>query len=169
LESAGIADGDLEPVMPVNTDAAQSEVVAAQLAKIGVRPKLEVADDVTTETRLQAWNWDLFYAGSGTRSDIALRFVRLMSDGPNPGLWGGPQDPEYDRLVLEAWASVDAEVRRQKYLDAWQIAMDKLFTIVTWHRAGTTGIRKEVKGWQTGAVANFNRIDGGVSHITLDT
>ncbi len=167
LDAAGYSDGELQPVMPVNTNPAQPEVVAAQLAQIGVTPKLEVADDVTTETRLQAWDWDIYYAGSGTRSDIALRFVRLMSDGPNPGLWGGPQDPEYDRLVREAWASVDAEDRKARYLDAWKIVMERLYTIVTYHRSGTTGIRKEVGGWQTGSVANFNRIDGGVAHITI--
>lgn len=165
LAAAGISS--LKAAMPVNTNPAQSEVVAAQLREVGIECDLQVADDVTTETRLQSYEWDLYYAGSGTRSDIALRFVRLLSDGPNPGLWGGPQDPGYDRLVKEAWALVDAEARRAKYLEAWQLVMDKLFTIVTYHRAGTTAIRKEVSGWQTGAVGNFNRIDGGVSHITL--
>jgi len=153
--------------MPVNTNPEQPEIVAAQLRQIGVEADLQVADDVTTETRLQSYDWDLYYAGSGARPDIALRFVRLMSDGPNPGLWGGPQDADYDRLVNEAWALVDSEARRAKYLEAYQIVMDKLWFIVSYHRAGSTGIRKEVQGWETGAVANFNRIDGGVSHISL--
>jgi peptide/nickel transport system substrate-binding protein len=157
----------IRATMPVNTNPAQSEVVAAQLRRIGVECDLQVADDITTETRLQRYDWDLYYPGSGPRPDIALRFVRMMSDGPNPGLWGGPQDPEYDRLVNEAWALVDGEARKQKYLEAFQIVMDKLWFIVTYHRAGSTGIRREVQGWETGAVANFNRIDGGVSHITL--
>ncbi len=111
--------------------------------------------------------YDARLVGTDPRSDIALRFVRMMSDGPNPGLWGGPQDSEYDDFVKQAWASVDAEERRARYLDAWKVAMDKLFTIVTYHKAATTAIRKEVVGWETGAMANFNRIDGGVSHITL--
>lgn len=157
----------IRATMPVNTNPSQPEVVAAQLRKIGVECDLQVADDITTETRLQSYDWDLYYAGSGARPDIALRFVRMMSDGPNPGLWGGPQDPEYDRLVNEAWAQVDGEARKQKYLEAYQIVMDKLWFIVTYHRAGSTGIRKEVQGWETGAVANFNRIDGGVSHISV--
>jgi len=167
LSAAGIAEGTLKPVMPVNTNPAQPEVVAAQLREIGVEPVLEVADDVTTEIRLQEYDWDLYYAGSGTRSDIALRYVRMMSDGPNPGLWGGPQNADYDKYVREAWASVDPEERRARYLDAWKVVTDNLFTIVTYHKANTTAIRKEVKGWQTGAMANFNRIDGGVSHITI--
>jgi len=157
----------IRATMPVNTNPAQSEIVAAQLRKIGVEADLQVADDVTTETRLQSYDWDLYYAGSGARPDIALRYVRMMSDGPNPGLWGGPQDPEYDRLVNEAWSLVDDEARKQKYLEAYKIVMDKLWFIVTYHRAGSTGIRKQVQGWETGAVANFNRIDGGVSHISL--
>ncbi|MCA9846923.1 MAG: ABC transporter substrate-binding protein, partial [Dehalococcoidia bacterium] len=166
LAAAGISL-PLKAVMPVNTDPKKPEVVAAQLREAGIECDLQVADDVTTETRLQAYDWDVYFAGSGTRSDIALRFVRLLSDGPNPGLWGGPQDPEYDRLVKEAWASVDADERKAKYIAAWQVVMDKLFTIVAYHRSGLTAIRKDVQGWQTGAVANFNRIDGGVSHITL--
>jgi len=166
LAAVGVST-PLRALMPVNTNPAQSEVVAAQLRKIGVDCDLQVADDITTETRLQAYDWDLYYPGSGPRPDIALRYIRMMSDGPNPGLWGGPQDPEYDRLVNEAWALVDAEARKQKYLEAFQVVMDKLWFIVTYHRAGSTGIRKQVQGWETGAVANFNRIDGGVSHITL--
>ncbi|MGE3960085.1 MAG: ABC transporter substrate-binding protein [Dehalococcoidia bacterium] len=166
LAAAGVSL-PLTAVMPVNTNPAKSEVVAAQLREVGVECDLQVADDVTTETRLQAYDWDLYFAGSGTRSDIALRFVRLLSDGPNPGLWGGPQDPEYDRLVKEAWASVDAEERKAKYVAAWEVVMEKLFTIVAYHRSGLTAVRKDVTGWETGAVANFNRIDGGVSHITL--
>ncbi|MCK9494301.1 MAG: ABC transporter substrate-binding protein [Dehalococcoidia bacterium] len=165
LAAAGV--GDLRAVMPVNSTPAKPEVVAAQLREIGVECDLQVADDVTTETRLQSYDWDLYFAGSGTRSDIALRFVRMMSDGPNPGLWGGPQNADYDRLVKEAWAEVDAEARKAKYLEAWQVVMDNLFTIVAYHRAGLTASRKEVVGWETGAMANFNRIDGGVSHITL--
>ncbi|MEX2230423.1 MAG: ABC transporter substrate-binding protein, partial [Dehalococcoidia bacterium] len=165
--AAGVDPATLTPLMPVNTDPKQPEVVAGQLRALGIQPDLQVADDVTTETRLQAYDWDLYYAGSGPRSDIALRFVRMMSDGPNPGLWGGPQDATYDEYVKEAWASVDGEQRRQKYLQAWQVAMDKLFTIVVYHRAGITAIRGDVTGWETGAVANFNRLDGGVSHISL--
>lgn len=165
LAAAGV--GELSAVMPVNSTPAKPEVVAAQLREIGVECDLQVADDVTTETRLQSYDWDLYFAGSGTRSDIALRFVRMMSDGPNPGLWGGPQNADYDRLVKEAWAEVDAEARKAKYLEAWQVVMDNLFTIVAYHRAGLTASRKEVVGWETGAMANFNRIDGGVSHITL--
>ena len=138
--------------------------LAAQLRAIGIVPQLQVADDVTTETRLQAYEWDLYYAGSGTRSDIALRYVRMLSDGPNPGLWGGPQDPEYDRR----WASVDPEQRRQNYLEAWKVVMDKLFTIVVYHRSNTTGVRKEIQGWETGAVANFSRIDGGAAFAQLN-
>ncbi len=166
LDAAGAKN--LRPVVPVNTTPKEPEAVAAQLKQIGVTADLQVADDITTETRLQAYEWDLYYAGSGTRSDIALRYVRMMSDGPNPGLWGGPQDADYDRLVKEAWASVDPEQRRQKYLDAWKVVTDKLFTIVVYHKANTTGIRKEIGGWETGAVANFARIDGGAAFAQLN-
>ena len=167
LQAAGIAPGQLKPVMPVNSSPREPEAVAAQLKEAGIAPDLQVADDIATETRLQSYDWDIYYAGSGPRSDIALRYVRLMSDGPNPGLWGGPQDPEFDRLVKAAWTLVDGEARKAKYLEAWKIAMDKLFTIVVYHKAGTTAVRKEAGGWQTGAVANFNRIDGGVSFVQI--
>ncbi|MGE3984971.1 MAG: ABC transporter substrate-binding protein [Dehalococcoidia bacterium] len=166
LSAAGVSN--LTPVMPVNTNPANAEVVAAQLAKIGVKPKLEVADDITTEKRISGTtDWDVYYAGSGARADIALRFVRLMSDGPNPGLWGSPQDPQYDRLVKEAWAEVDAAKRKAKYLEAWKVVMEKLYTIPTYHNAGFRGVRKEVLGFETGAVENSNRIDGGVAFVTF--
>lgn len=167
LDAAGIDPASLRPVMPVNTTPRLPEVVAAQMRQLGIEADLQVADDVTTETRLQNYDWDLYYAGSGTRSDIALRYVRMLSDGPNPGLWGGPQHPDYDRYVKEAWSLVDADARKEAYLRAWNVVMENLFTIVTYHKAGTTAVRNEVQGWETGAMANFNRIDGGASHVSL--
>jgi peptide/nickel transport system substrate-binding protein len=167
LQEAGIAPGTLKPVMPVNTNPQTPQVVAQQLAQIGVQPDLQVADDVATETRLQKYDWDIFYAGSGPRSDIALRFVRMMSDGANPGLWGGVQDPDYDRAVRRAFGTVEDQARKAAYLDAWKIVMDKLYTIVVNHTASAVGVRNQVQGFETGAVANLHRIDGGVTFVSL--
>lgn len=167
LQEAGIAPGTLKPVMPVNTNPAIPQVVAQQLAEVGIQPDLQVADDVATETRLQKYDWDIYYAGSGPRSDIALRFVRMMSDGPNPGLWGGVQDPAYDRAVRRAFATIDEQQRKAAYLEAWKIVMEKLYTIVVNHTAGAVGIRKQAQGFETGAVANLHRIDGGVAFVRL--
>lgn len=167
LQEAGISPGSLKPVMPVNTNPAIPQVVAQQLAEAGIQPDLQVADDVATETRLQKYDWDIYYAGSGPRSDIALRFVRMMSDGANPGLWGGVQDPAYDRAVQRAFATIDEQQRKAAYLEAWKIVMDKLYTIVVNHTAGAVGIREQAQGFETGAVANLNRIDGGVAFVRL--
>lgn len=167
LAEAGVTPGTLKPVMPVNTNPQMPQVVAQQLAEVGIQPDLQVADDTATEQRLQKYDWDIYYAGSGPRSDIAVRFVRMMSDGPNPGLWGGVQDPDYDRAVRKAYATIDERERKKAYLEAWKIVMDKLYTIVVNHTAGAVGIRSQVQGFETGAMANLHRIDGGVSFVRL--
>ena len=51
-------------------------------------------DDLGAQKRLAQYDWDMNAMDSGPRADIFLRYVRLMSDGPNPVLWGGIQDPD---------------------------------------------------------------------------
>jgi ABC-type transport system substrate-binding protein len=99
LAEAGVDPKRHTLVMPVNTNPTVPQVVAGMIGELGFQVDLQVADDAATETRLQKYDCDVYYAGSGPRTDIALRYLRMLSDGPNPGLWGGVQDPDYDRVV----------------------------------------------------------------------
>jgi ABC-type transport system substrate-binding protein len=163
LAEAGVDANKTKIVMPVNGDPRVPQAVAAMIGQLGFDVDLQVADDLATETRLLKWDWDAYYASSGPRTDIALRYVRMMSDGPNPGLWGGVQDPEYDKLVKQAWATIDDQQRRAVYLQAWQRVMDGVYTFVTGHSLSTYGVRNEVENLELGAVPGVDLVDSGIS------
>jgi ABC-type transport system substrate-binding protein len=88
----------------------------------------------------------------------------MMSDGPNPGLWGGVQDPEYDRLVKQAWATTDDQQRKGVYSQAWKRVMDGMYTFVTAHTLSTYGVRSEVESFELGAVPGVDLVDSGLSY-----
>lgn len=163
LAEAGVDASKIKIVMPVNTDPRVPQAVAGMIEQLGFEIDLQVGDDLATETRLQKYDWDAYYAGSGPRTDIALRYVRMMSDGPNPGLWGGVQDPEYDKLVKQAWATSDDQQRRLVYLRAWKRVMDGHYTVVTNHTLSSYGVRNEVQDMELGAVPGVDLVDSGIS------
>ena len=167
LAEAGVDPKGTKLVMPVNSDPRVPQAVAAMIEQLGFEVDLQVADDLATETRLQQYDWDAYYAGSGPRTDIALRYVRLMSDGPNPGLWGGVQDAEYDKLVKQAWATTDDQQRKAVYLQAWKRVMENHYTVVANHTLSTYGVRKEVQEFELGAVPGVDLVDSGISFARL--
>jgi ABC-type transport system substrate-binding protein len=164
LAEAGVDPKSLKIVMPVNGDPRIPQAAAAMIGQLGAECDLQVADDLATETRLLKYDWDAYYASSGPRTDIALRYVRMMSDGPNPGLWGGVQDEEYDKLVKQAWATTDDQQRRAIYLKAWQRVMDGLYTVVVAHALSMYGVRNEIENLELGAVPGVDLVDSGISY-----
>jgi len=125
-------------------------------------------DDLGYQKALSEYEWDLFPGGSGPRNDVFLRFVRMMSEGPNPHLWGGVQDPEYDELVRTAIATTDPDVRWQAYRDAWQRVMDNYYTVVIGHSPAAYGIRDELKDFTVGFNTSAHRADGGVAFAWIE-
>ena len=138
------------------------------IRQLGFEVENQSYDDLGYQKALSAYEWDLFPGGSGPRNDIFLRFVRMMSDGPNPHLWGGVQNPDYDALVTKAISTVDPQERWQAYRDAWQIVMDNYYTVVIGHNPSTAGVRKEVKGFDIAFNNAPHRVDGGVAFTWLD-
>jgi ABC-type transport system substrate-binding protein len=144
-----------------------AQVTIQMVKKLGFPVEHIALDDLGAMKRLMQFDWDLAPFASGPRADIFLRYVRMMSDGPNPGLWGGVQDPEYDRLCAEAISTVDDQKRRDIYLKAWQRVMDRYYTVVAGHAHGFFGVRKEVNGFQMGYTYSLHRVDGGVAFAWL--
>lgn len=120
-------------------------------------------DDLGYQKALSEYEWDLFPGGSGPRNDVFLRFVRMMSDGPNPHLWGGVQDTEYDALVQTAISTTDPQERWDNYRAAWQRVMDNYYTVVVGHSPAAYGIRNELKDFSIGFNTSAHRVDGGVA------
>ena len=135
---------------------------------LGFKVEHKSYDDLGYQKALSEYEWDLFPGRSGPRNDIFLRFVRMMSDGPNPHLWGGVQDPEYDALVRKAISTTDAEARRRAYRAAWQRVMDNYYTVVIGHAPAAYGIRTELKDFTIGFNTSAHRVDGGVAFAWIE-
>jgi hypothetical protein len=166
LRAAGV-DPARTPLRIVSwqTDFAQASAQAVRA--LGFQVEHIALDDLGAQQRLGRFDWDLAPFGSGPRADIFLRFVRLMSDGPNTGLWGSPQDPAFDALVQSAVAATELDTRRTRYLHAWRHAMERYWTVVVGHAAEAIAFRREVLGYAPGFTWGAHAVDGGVAHARL--
>jgi peptide/nickel transport system substrate-binding protein len=155
-------------VKVVSWQSPYAEVAVQMIKKLGFKVDHQALDDLGTQKLLGGYKWDVAPMASGPRADIFLRYVRMMSDGPNPVLWGGVQDPKYDDLCSKAISEVDAKKRRDYYLQAWQIVMDQYYTVVVGHASNAFGVRTDlVQGFETGYTWSQHRVDGGVAHAWL--
>ncbi|MEM8852767.1 MAG: ABC transporter substrate-binding protein [Pseudomonadota bacterium] len=144
-----------------------AEVAAQMVKELGFDVNHRALDDLGAQNALGAYDWDLAPMASGPRADIFLRFVRFMSDGPNPVLWGGVQDEALDALINAGVTTVDAQERRAIYLKAWQHIMDNYYTVVAGHASNAFGVRDDVGGFTTGFTWSPNRVDGGLAFTHL--
>lgn len=166
LKEAGI-DPSKETIEFVSWQESYPQVVVQMVRKLGFNVNHVALDDIGTQKRLGQYDWDMNCMSSGPRADIFLRYVRMMSDGPNPVLWGGIQDPAFDALVNKAVAETDLATRRQHYLDAWKIVTDKYYVVALGMDADQIVIRKGVEGYEPGFTWSPNRVDGGVAQTWL--
>ena len=137
------------------------------LRQLGFKVENRTYDDLGYQKALSAYDWDLFPGSSGPRTDVYLRYVRLLSDGPNPGLWGGIQDPELDALIRTGASSVDAKARKDAYAKAMQRVIDRYYFVAIAHVAGAYGVRKEVKGFTPGFTYALHGPDFGIAGASI--
>jgi ABC-type transport system substrate-binding protein len=144
-----------------------AQVAVQAVRRLGFNVTHTALDDIGAQRRLGQYDWDLACLASGPRADIFLRYVRLMSDGPNPGLWGGIQDPELDRLIRAGAAEPDQDRRRTLYGQAFARVIDRHYFVVLGHAANQIAWRSEVQGWTPGFTWASHRADGGlaVTHL----
>jgi ABC-type transport system substrate-binding protein len=145
-----------------------SPPIMQMLKKVGFNIDAKSYDDLGYQKALSAYDRDMYPGGSGPRNDIFLRFVRMMADGPNPGLWGGVQDPEYDALVKQAIETVDDNKRRDFYLQAWKRVMDRYYTVVVGHVPEAYAYRRELHDMTIGFNSSAHRVDGGIAFAWLE-
>lgn len=166
LAEAGVNPGE-HTIRFVSWQEDYAQVVVQMIRKLGFEIDHSALDDVGAQQRLAGDDWDVNVMSSGPRADLFLRYVRLMSDGPNPTLWGNIQDPDLDKLISAASREPDNDKRRQLYLDAMQRVQDKLYFIVLGHAASLVGIRNEVKDFEPGFTYSLNWASGGVARATV--
>lgn len=146
------------------------QVVVQMLRQLGFKIEHAALDDLGAQNRLGQFDWDVAVMASGPRADLFLRFVRLMSDGPNPVLWGGIQDEELDAIIKAAVGETDEDKRKALYTEAFQRVMDKKYFMVLGHAANTIAMRSEVQGYEPGFTWSPNWVSGGIAqtHLVAD-
>ena len=167
LAEAGVKPAE-HTIEFVSWQESYAQVVVQMVRKLGFKVNHVALDDIGAQKRLGQYDWDMNAMASGPRSDIFLRYVRLMSDGPNPVLWGGIQDPDLDRLIDEAVKEPDAADRKATYLKASQRITEKGYFYVLGHAPSLIAIRKGVKGYDPGFTWACHWASGGVAHTTID-
>jgi ABC-type transport system substrate-binding protein len=166
LKEAGV-DPSTVTIEFISWQESYPQIVVQMVRKLGFKVNHVALDDLGAQNRLAQYDWDMNCMASGPRADVFLRYVRLMSDGPNPVLWGGVQDPEFDKLVNAAVAEPTLAERKGLYLAAWQRVLDNYYTVVLGHGFDLIAARKEVKGYDTGFTWSPHWASGGVAHAWL--
>jgi ABC-type transport system substrate-binding protein len=144
-----------------------SQVAAQMVARLGFQVNHVALDDIGAQRRAGQYDWDLAVFASGPRPDVFLRYVRLMSDGPNPTLWGGIQDPELDAMIRAAVAEPDPAKRAAAYRTAYARVLDRHYFIVLGHTQNLIASRAEVEGWDPGFTWSPHWASGGIAQVRL--
>lgn len=145
------------------------QIVVEMVRKLGFKIDHVALDDLGAQKRLGQYDWDIGVTSSGPRADIFLRYVRLMSDGPNPVLWGGIQDPTLDEMIKAAVREPDLTARKAKYLEAMKRIIDKGYFYVIGHAPDLIAIREGVTGYEPGFTWACHWATGGVDHASVPT
>jgi peptide/nickel transport system substrate-binding protein len=130
------------------TGPRQAEVVQAQLAKIGVRVKIEIADAPTFRRRwLQERQWDLVQLQWDADLDPDETIYPELHSGEawNAGKWA---NKDFDVAVESARAEADTKKRKKFYDDAVKAILEDAPVTVILHANEQKVFSKRVKGFQ---------------------
>jgi len=125
----------------------QAEVVQAQLAKIGVRVKIEIADAPTFRRRwLQEKQWDLVQLqwDADLDPDETLYPELHSSEAWNAGKWN---NKSFDTAVEGARAEADFKKRKKYYDDAVRAILQDAPVAIVLHANEQKVFAKRVKGF----------------------
>lgn len=168
LAEEGVNPGDHTIYMVSTVGSRSGPLMSQVLRSLGFGVDMREYDDLGYQRALSEYDWDIFPGGSGARNDIFLRYVRLMSDGPNPGLWGGIQDAQLDALINQAISTPDLDESRDFYLQAWQRVMDNYYTVGLGQKPSAYAISPRVKDMTIGFNSAAHRADGGLAFAWID-
>jgi peptide/nickel transport system substrate-binding protein len=126
----------------------QCEVVQAQLAKIGVRVKIELADSPTFRRRwLQEKQWDLVHLqwDADLDPDETIYPELHSTEAWNAGKW---VNKDFDRAVESARAEPDTKKRKKFYEDAVKAIVEDAPVAIVLHANEQKIFAKHVKDFQ---------------------
>jgi peptide/nickel transport system substrate-binding protein len=129
-------------------DPRQAEVVQAQLAKIGVKVNIELADSPTFRRRwLQEKQWDLVQIqwDADLDPDETLYPELHSSEAWNAGKW---VNPDFDKMVEGARSEADFKKRKKFYEEAVRLIIEDAPVAILLHMNEQKVFHKYVKGFQ---------------------
>ena len=132
------------------------EIVQDQLAKIGIRTKIETDDAGTWRERaFTRYDYDL-YSYSAPAHEIPERFHKLFVYGPSSFNTVGSADAQLDSMMEDAESSATQEEYEQRWLDYQLVFMEKVPYVFLDTPYRYTAVQPYLKGYQN-SVAGFNR------------
>ena len=126
----------------------QAEVVQAQLAKIGIKVNIELADSPTFRRRwLQERQWDLVQVqwDADLDPDETLYPELHSTEAWNAGKW---VNKEFDKMVEAARSEADFKKRKRFYEEAVKIIIEDAPVVIMLHLNEFKVFHKYVKGFQ---------------------
>ena len=126
----------------------QAEVIQAQLAKIGVKVNIELADAPTFRRRwLQERQWDLVQIqwDADLDPDETLYPELHSSEAWNAGRW---VNKDFDKMVEGARSEADFKKRKKFYEEAVRLIVEDAPVVILLHLNEQKVFQKYVKGFQ---------------------
>ena len=129
-------------------DPRQAEVVQAQLAKIGIKVNIELADSPTFRRRwLQEKQWDLVQIQWDADLDPDETLYPELHSGEawNAGRW---VNADFDKMVEGARSEADFKKRKKFYEEAVRLIIEDAPVVILLHMNELKIFHKYVKGFQ---------------------
>ncbi|WP_257348100.1 glutathione ABC transporter substrate-binding protein [Pseudalkalibacillus decolorationis] len=125
-----------------------AEIVQAQLKKVGINAQIESMEWGTFLDVSKKGDFDITFLGwtNSTADGSELLYPNLHSDNAGSSNRTQYSSPEFDKLVDESRTIVDQEKRKQKLMEANELAVKDAAWVVMNHGVVTAAYDKSVKG-----------------------
>jgi peptide/nickel transport system substrate-binding protein len=157
LAEAGFPDGFETNLLVISTSAFQvrsAEVEQFQLANIGIKVNLQLAESTVANAAIRANDFDIYQSGFSMTLDPDERFSSAFATGGglNYGNWS---DPEYDALIEKARIEIDVDAREKLYQEAETILATRGPVGMTWASAAYDVVANKVMGYDGDSGISF--------------
>jgi len=150
LTEAGYPDGFETTIalpQPYEFHIKNGEIIAGQLAKVGIKAKLETVEWGTWLKEIYfGRNYELTTIGHTGRLDPDPFLNRYVSDAKEDYM--NYSNPHYDALIREGAVSTDPARRKEIYAEAQRILAEDAVAVYLYSALALVGVRSNVHGWQ---------------------